>query len=371
MSLSKGYSAVDRALHHVAFTLPGVQRALADLETDLYRRQLKSVVSRDEVFVTGVPRAGTTLVLELLYGTREFASFTYRDMPFILSPLLWRRFSKSRQVEGKREERAHGDGMQVSYDSPEAFEEVAWLSLMGGHILREDTLAPVSRQAMTPEAADGLQMLVRKLLLAAGPRADGSRPLRYLSKNNANLSRLRVISALFPTARLLVVYRNPLAQVASLVGQHRRFLAEHAEHAFSRRYMRWIGHYEFGENLRPIDFDGRYSRDGVPQEAGNAFWLEYWTAAYRHALENEGTRVHFVDFDALLADPGPSLERLARVAGIRDVARLKAAAGTLRKPTVRPLQPENVPPPVLEAAQDVHRRLKAAAARDDQAEGSS
>ena len=366
MSLSKGYSAVDRALHHVAFTLPGVQRTLADLETDLYRRQLDAVESRDEVFVTGVPRAGTTLVLELLYGTGEFASFTYRDMPFILSPLLWRRFSKSRRVQGKRAERAHGDGMEVSYDSPEAFEEVAWLALMGRHILREDTLAPVPRQAMTPEAAEGLRTLVRKLLLAAAPEGAGSGTLRYLSKNNANLSRLRAIEALFPTARILVVYRNPLAQVASLAGQHRRFLEEHSREAFSARYMRWIGHFEFGENLRPIDFDGRYSRDGVPPDADTTFWLEYWTAAYRHALEQRGSRVHFVDFDDLLARPVPSLERLARVAGIRDAGRLSAAASTLRRPTVTPLEPENVPTAVLEAAQAVHRQLQAAAAEDEQ-----
>jgi hypothetical protein len=366
MSLSKGYSAVDRALHHVAFTLPGVQRTLADLETDLYRRQLEAVESRDEVFVTGVPRAGTTLVLELLYGTGEFASFTYRDMPFILSPLLWRRFSKSRQVEGQRTERAHGDGMEVSYDSPEAFEEVAWLALMGPHILREDTLAPVPREAMTPAAAEGLQTLVRKLLLAAAPEKSGRGALRYLSKNNANLSRLQVIEKLFPTARILVVFRDPLAQVASLVGQHRRFLAEHAQDAFSRRYMRWIGHFEFGQNLRPIDFDGRYGREGVPKDADSGFWLDYWTAAYRHALEKRGSRGHFVDFDDLLARPVPSLERLARIAGIRDAARLAAAATTLRQPTVRPLQADNLPPAILEAAQAVHRQLKAAAAGDDQ-----
>jgi hypothetical protein len=364
MSLSRGYSAVDRALHHVAFTLPGVQRTLADLETDLYRRQLATVVSRDEVFVTGVPRAGTTLVLELLYGTGEFASFTYRDMPFILSPLLWRRFSKSRQLQGKRAERAHGDGMEVSYDSPEAFEEVAWLALLGRHILRKDTLAPVPRQAMTPEAAEGLQTLVRKLLLAAAPEVGERQPLRYLSKNNANLSRLRVIEALFPSARVLVVYRNPLAQVASLAGQHERFLAEHASDAFSRRYMRWIGHFEFGANLRPIDFDGQYSRNGVPQDADTTFWLDYWTAAYRHALDKRGPRVHFVDFDALLAEPGPSLERLARIVGLRDAGRLVAAAATLRKPTVQPLVPENAPLPVLQAAQAVHRELQDAAAAD-------
>ncbi len=30
----------------------------------------------------------------------------------------------------------------------------------------------------------------------------------------------------------------------------------HARDPFARRYMEAIGHYDFGANLRPIDFDG-------------------------------------------------------------------------------------------------------------------
>src|SRR5688572_33205166 len=101
MSLSRSYSLVDRALHHVAFSLPVVQRTLGELESDLYRKQLDAVTSRNEVFVTGLPRAGTTLVLELLYQTGQFASFTYREMPFILAPPMWRPLAASSGHAGK------------------------------------------------------------------------------------------------------------------------------------------------------------------------------------------------------------------------------------------------------------------------------
>jgi len=359
MSYSKSYSLVDRALHHVAFTLPFVQRSLGDLENDLYRREMAGVVSREEVFITGVPRAGTTLVLELLYGTGEFASFTYRDMPFILAPLLWRRLSMSSRKEAIRAERAHGDGMKVSFDSPEAFEEVAWLAFLGDYVLRERTVAPVPPDAVTPEAAAGLQMLVRKLLLASrGP--DTGPPRRYLSKNNANISRLRALERIFPTARVLVVFRDPLAQVASLMTQHRRFLAEHAEDRFSQRYMRWIGHFEFGANFRPIDFEGRYARDGLTREPDVGFWLDYWASAYRHALEAGSPQVSFVDFDRLVAAPAASLERLASLAAVRNREHLAAAVATLRAPTVQPMRPDALPAESWKAAQEVHQRLRAA-----------
>lgn len=361
MSYARNYSFVDRALHHVAFSLPFVQRTLGELESDLYQRELGGVVTRDELFVTGLPRAGTTLVLELLYGTGEFASFTYRHMPFILAPLLWQRFSKGSRDPARRVERAHGDGVQVSCDSPEAFEEVAWLELLGGDILSERTLAPVPPEAVTPEAAAGLQMLVRKLLLAsAGP---GGRPqLRFLSKNNANISRLGALEQIFPTARVLVVFRDPLAQVASLMAQHRRFLAEHADDRFSERYMRWLGHFEFGANFRPIDFEGRYRGRVLEREPDAGFWLGYWTAAYRHALQAGSPQVRWIDFDRLVTQPGMSLQRLARLAGVEDPESLAAAASRLRAPSSRPLRPRDVPTPALEAAQEVYGRLRSAAA---------
>ena len=47
-------------------------------------------------------------------------------MPFILAPLLWERVSKGFRKPTGLKERAHGDGLVVGYDSPEAFEEVLW-----------------------------------------------------------------------------------------------------------------------------------------------------------------------------------------------------------------------------------------------------
>jgi hypothetical protein len=362
MSYARSYSPIDRALHHVAFSLPFVQRSLAELEADMYRRELESVTSREEVFVTGLPRAGTTLVLELLFATGEFATFTYRDMPFILSPLLWQRFSRSSRKQGALAERSHGDGVEISYDSAEAFEEVAWLAYLGDRIVHERTLAPISAGDVSPEAAAALQLFVRKRLLASAREAGGS-PLRYLSKNNANISRLDALASLFPTARALVVFREPLAQVTSLMAAHRRFLDEHAKDKFSERYMRWIGHYDFGANFRPIDFDGRLGRDGHPKVVDASFWLEYWIAAYRSALEAGGSQVRLVDFEYLCRDPKAALERLAGDASVKDPARLLSFASRLRAPTSHPVAASTVDSRVLKTAQEVHAALRDAMER--------
>ncbi|MEI9964518.1 MAG: hypothetical protein WDM92_07265 [Caulobacteraceae bacterium] len=78
------------------------------------------------MFVAGLPRAGTTLVLELIEAAGGFASYHYRDMPFLLAPMLWAGLTGAAARDGGLRERAHGDGMDVGLDSPEAFEEVVW-----------------------------------------------------------------------------------------------------------------------------------------------------------------------------------------------------------------------------------------------------
>lgn len=361
MPFSSNYSFVDRALHYFAFGAPFVQKVLCELENDLFKSKLEQVGSAGEVFVTGLPRAGTTLVLELLYGTGEFETFTYRDMPFIFAPLLWDKISGSFRKTGDQVERAHGDGMMVSFDSPEAFEEVIWLAFLRRAIVHERTLSPLGHEAVTEEFASALRSSVRKLLLRrARAQAAPTKP-RYLSKNNANISRLEVLTELFPTARIVIVFRDPAAHVGSLMTQHRRFLAEHAEDAFSKRYMEWIGHYEFGANFRPINFSGWLDGQPVPTTPDASFWLRYWNAAYGHALEHRTRSVLFVDFDQLLEERAVALGRLAESLALAEKAKLAAASAGLRAPTTKPVDLGGCPADVHRAAQDIHARLKSLA----------
>jgi len=364
MSSARNYNFLDRALHHLAFASgSSVQRVLGELENDLYSRELAAVTSQNELFVTGLPRAGTTLILELLFGTGEFATFTYRNMPFVLAPLLWDRMSKSFRKRGERMQRAHGDGVEISFDSPEAFEEVIWLSYLRSRIVHADRLVPLSPDALTPEFSEAMRNTVRKLLRLA-ERRDGARAAkRYLSKNNANISRVAAIAELFPTATILIAFREPFAQVGSLMRQHRRFVEEHATDKFSRRYMEWIGHYEFGENLKPIDFGGWLGPEPAPAVPDETFWMKYWNAAYRHAIEHRRDNVHFVDFDALLRGGRRGLEVLADVAGVRARERFLGAADILRAPTSMPAAADACNPMVRDVVATTYNRLKTLAIR--------
>ncbi len=199
------YHLLDRLLHRIAFIHPGLQKSLADVENDLFKKQLAGVEVTRPVFVTGLPRAGTTLLLELLYDTGQFASFTYRQMPFVLNPLLWNRLTAGSRKQGEMQERAHGDGMLVSYDSPEAFEEVLWVSYQGKTVFDDSGMRPLTPADLNDPFRQAFVNLARKLVCLEGLDTGAShrpatRPTRELPRATSRRT-TPTCPALLPFAR--------------------------------------------------------------------------------------------------------------------------------------------------------------------------
>ena len=316
MSAPQAYSLMERLLHRVAFAAPSVQLSAADVETALHGKRFAHLAVDRPVFVTSLPRAGTTLLLERLAGLPEVAAHCYRDMPFVLAPLLWGSLSGRFRVESALAERAHGDGVQVNVDSPEAFEEVAWRAFWPGkygtdriHLWDEDDVAD--------EFPEFLRSLMQRVIAVrstpAQPRS------RYVSKNNANIARRRLLGRLFPDSLVVVPFREPVAQAMSLLTQHRRFLTLHQEDAFTLRYMRDIGHLEFGALHRPIAFDGvddmraRFTPDSLD------YWLAYWLHGFRHILAHQ-QGAHFVSYERLCAGGDEALGTVTSRLGLASAA---------------------------------------------------
>ncbi|MBB3229604.1 sulfotransferase [Halomonas stenophila] len=333
------YSTLDKALHNYAFSSPGLQITLSSIEDRLWRNKVAATPTGRPLFITSLPRAGTTILLELLAQQEEFASTTYRNMPFTMAPLLWGRFSSMFRKAGEKAERAHGDGIAVDFDSPEAFEEMIWMAFWREHYENECIrLWEVSDRDAEFEAFLSRHM---QKLVASTPDAK-----RYVSKNNASIARLPLLSAAFPEAQILIPIRDPASQVASLKRQHSRFSDLHARDRFAQQYMEGIGHFEFGAALRPIAFSG------APESAEGAehvdYWLRYWIAAYEHVLHTAPAEAVFIDHVALSSRPDIQLPRLAEALGINDRERFVAASSMFRAPAS--------PPPLPDASADLVRR---------------
>jgi hypothetical protein len=355
------YSRLDRTLHRLAFSNLEIQKSLADMEDRMHAKRLESIAMEKPVFITALPRAGTTLLLDVLArdpGT--FATHTYRCMPFVLCPILWDSISRGfRRVEEKRE-RMHGDGMSVGYDSPEAFEEVLWRAFWPQKYCA-DHIELWSGGDRNAEFEDFFANHIRKLIALTAPVGAKS---RYISKNNANIARLPLLRAIFPDAIFITPFRDPINQAASLLRQHIRFLKIHAEDPFARLYMDYIGHFEFGSGLRPINFPGLADAPRPSDPMTGDFWLAYWIRGYNFLAG--GDSPHFVDFDKFCVEPAKSLAALGRQLECEDyVNQLNAAANEFHPPVSYDAAKLDFDPRLVAQARARHEDLSSRALNRD------
>lgn len=328
---------------------------MADLEDFLYKDVLRRIPLQNPIFITALPRSGTTILLHLLATTDHFASHTYRDMPFVLCPMLWQRFSQHFSVFDSPVERAHGDGLQVSANSPEAFEEMVWKHFWPDHYAH-DRIRPWTSSEQNLEFDAFLGTHMRKII--AVRRHEKRDDHRYLSKNNSNIARVACPPEPLKDGTFLIPFREPIQHAASLLKQHRRFLKIHQRDDFVREYMEAIGHHEFGGGLKPVNFNGWLENAKDPDSL--EFWVRYWIAAYRHLVEHVASSRVLVSYQRLTDEPVTSLGRIADIVDIPP-ADLVTSAKRLHSPRTHEVDANQLPTGVLDTALELERQLDASA----------
>ncbi|MGH8223572.1 MAG: sulfotransferase, partial [Woeseiaceae bacterium] len=254
-----GVGAIDFVLTDIAVGRADFMYKLGNLESRLYARRLAAVSSVQPVFISGLARSGTTILLDRLAMLDEVATHRYRDFPFIMTPIFWHRFLT---VFGRRQapiERPHKDRIKITRESPDAFEEPIWQYFFGR------SLEPMSANAVDASADERFRDFycqhIRKILYLR----KGS---RYVSKGNYNILRMRFLLDIFPDASFLVPIRHPYTHVQSLVRQHELFSRYAEADPKVADYLRAVGHFEFGPQRMPLRFSS----------AGAAKTLAYWQA---------------------------------------------------------------------------------------------
>lgn len=328
-AIQMNYSALDRLLHRIAFVSPTTQITAADIEKKVFGGVFESVKAERPIFITSLPRAGTTILLEALCRFPSVATHIYRDMPFVMSPLLWSQLSRAFHKRSELRERAHGDGMQFGYDSPEAFEEILWRTFWPEKYHKDyiDLWGPEDDKK---EASEFFHEHFKKII--ALRVADRKRDGRYMSKNNANIARLDMICKMFDQAHIIVPVRNPIEHATSLLRQHFHFSEMHKTNTFTRQYMEDIGHYEFGDLHRPIAFPGYESSLSNKDPLTIDYWLAYWTLAFEYLLARR-ERVIFISYEHICLDAKRTLANLCEQLDIRTEDALEEAASLFREPS--------------------------------------
>lgn len=286
------YNVPSRLLHRAALHYRFMGRAAFDLEQARAGRGADTRIA-NPVFIAGLARSGSTILLNALHRTGVFRSLTYRDMPFVLMSGTWRKLTAGSRRHREATERAHGDGLSVDFDSPEAFEEIFWKTFCGESYILEHSLVP---HDPSPAVIKDFQRFVAHVVASR----DQDQQRRYLSKNNNNLLRLPSLKQAFPDALIIIPFRDPLQQARSLLRQHQLFSQRQAADRFSLQYMNWLGHYEFGLGRRHY----AYSKVENPFDAMDIdYWLRCWHDAYEYAVKTAPADAIYLSYERLCADP--------------------------------------------------------------------
>ena len=120
---------------------------------------------------------------------------------------------------------------------------------------------------------------------------------------------------------------------------------------FERKYMRWLGHFEFGATHLRYDFGGE-PRFADP--AACDYWLEMWVNTYRHLLPliRRTENAFAVCYEDLSAEHPGQVAALSGLCGV-------AIDAAMLRPANRPVQME-FDAGLLDEARGLYDELSAA-----------
>ena len=262
----QNYSKTQKFLHNFVLSKKFINKSLFEIEKIIYLKNIQ-IKDQSHIFITGLPRSGTTSLLNFLYSSNQYASLTYKSMPFVLSPNFSKLFHKKNIT---KKERMHGDGITYDINSPEAFDEFFFST---------------DNEFIKNELLNYLQLI-----------SLSQNKTKYLSKNNLNYKRIDLIHSILPNSIFLIPIREPLQHSYSLLNQHLHFSQLQKEDDFIRRYMNYLGHNEFGLDHKPWNDPINYQDYGKID-----YWLEQWFLFYKDIYNKyqSYTNCYFVLYEEL------------------------------------------------------------------------
>ena len=164
----QNYNIFQKFLHDFVLSKKIINKSLYELEKIIYLKN-KDIKNQSHIFITGLPRSGTTSLLNFLFSSNEYASLTYNNMPFILSPNFSKFFYKKNI---SKKERFHRDGIYFDNNSPEALDEIFFDN---------------NEEFINNELENYIQLILIY-----------NKKSKYLSKNNLNFKRIDLINSILP-----------------------------------------------------------------------------------------------------------------------------------------------------------------------------
>jgi len=292
-------------------------------ESRRLHRELNGVSLRMPIYISGLARAGSTLLHEIVSAHPGVATHRVKDYPMVFTPYWWRRATAGQRRKAPSP-RPHQDGVMITPESPDAVEEMLWMAFFPNcHNPAVSNL--VGAGARHPGFEGFYKRHLQKLLLA-------ERASRYAAKANYHVVRLPYLARLFPDAKILIPVRAPAGHIASLIRQQQRFSQGQRKQPRSLALMQRSGHFEFGLDRRPMNLGDSARVEQIVQAWARGDEVRgqamYWDMVYGYLayLLASDARVRaaalVVRFEDLCQAPAESLRSVLNHCVLPDAGRI-------------------------------------------------
>jgi Sulfotransferase family len=287
---------------------------LGNLESRLLARSLNGQRVDRPVYICGLPRAGTTITLQMLSEHPDVVTHKYADFLMPYMPWVWNKVFPRIPVDAMRKPvpRIHRDRIEVTRDSAEMGEEILWEHFFP-YIHDETNYSVLDATTSNPAFERFYREHLCKLALVRGRT-------RYVSKAIMCVVRMQYLSKLFPDARFLLYVRNPIDHVASLIKQDRIWAEIEQSDPRQIEIIELTGHHEFG----PKQVMANVGRPETLREIRGMFdggkWAQsrarYWAYVYGFVAEQLDSdpelarRVCTVRYEDLCGDSLTTIDRI-------------------------------------------------------------
>ncbi|MFO7795591.1 MAG: sulfotransferase family protein [Promethearchaeati archaeon] len=252
------------------------------LETLYIRKTIGTIEINSPIFITGIPRSGTTITLEMLAKHPEVASHKYKHllMPYI--PYWFSNAINKLKISLEPTERIHQDRIFINQDSPEAVEEIFWQRFFE-NVHNESDSNILDNNTKNEEFENFYKNHIKKLLIS-------QESSRYIAKNNYNLTRLEYLIKIFPDVKFVILIRNPINQIASIIKQQKSFIKMESISPLLSEWNNILGHHEFGNHSSLINLNDYELVKKIRSllKNKNSYvkgWGYYWTSLYDHVMK--------------------------------------------------------------------------------------
>ena len=293
---------------------------LGNLESKMLERKIARQSVDRPVYICGLPRAGTTITLQMLSEHPQVVTHKYADFLMPYMPYVWNKVFPLVPVNAMKEpvQRIHRDRIEVTRDSAEMGEEILWEHFFP-FIHDEQRYSVLDASTANPRFESFYRDHLRKLALVRGRS-------RYVSKAIMCVLRMQYLRKLFPDARFLLYVRNPFDHVASMIKQDRIWAEIERSDPRQIEIIELTGHHEFGPNQVMANVGDTELLADIRRQFDAGDWARsrarYWAYVYgfvaRQLTEDPQLReaACIVRYEDLCSDSPETIDRILAHTGL-------------------------------------------------------